>query len=243
MKQHCTRFLDGRFWDVGSLASLVTETQREVGSAIKVGARETEALGVGAVINMRLHAQNPAVQAIRDYVVGHFQNPADKQRLEVAFGQSAVGLLINERILNLPPLVSLQLHLSLFEEMEAHQRKNGPGSEYRLDFLLLVTLAYRESSGDSSGPQATGKKQRETETQLEWFRPEEEIYMQHAVCSTIWPIYVQDQASRWTFDGRISQFKGKNFFGVPAFSTEERNSYFVGSNFSNSKDCCSICCN
>lgn len=32
VKQHCGRMLDARQWDVGSLATLVTETQRRVGS-------------------------------------------------------------------------------------------------------------------------------------------------------------------------------------------------------------------
>jgi hypothetical protein len=209
VKQHCNRLLDARSWDVGALASLITENQRQVGSAIKIGARETEALGIGAVLNMRVHGQNASVQAVRDYVMGRFQNGAERQRLETAFREGSVGLLVNERILNLPPLVALQLHLSLFEEMSENQRSNGNQSEYRLDYFLLVTLAYRESGGDSSGPQGSGKKVRETETQLEWFRPEEEVYMQHAVCSTVWPIAVQDQASRWTFDGRIAQFKGE----------------------------------
>lgn len=210
VKQHCSRLLDGRVWDVGSLASLVCDGRRAVGSAIKIGARDSEALGVGAVLALGHCPASAGLAAARDYALAAFAQhatPDERSRAQKTLEHASVGLLVNERILNLPPLVALQLHLSMFEEMEAHQKQIGPASEYRLDYFLIVTVAYRESAGDSSGPQGAGKKLRDTQTQLEWFRPEEEIYMQHAFCSTVWPIAVQDQASRWTFDGRISQFK------------------------------------
>ncbi len=206
VKQHCARLLDGRQWDAGGLASVVTETQREVGSAIKIGERTSEALGIGAVVSLRQHGQHPALAAVQQFVVGRFEGP-ERRRVETLLSEGSVGLLLNERILNLPPLVALQLHLSMFEEMSEHRRRHGGGGEYALDHLLLVTVAYRESAGDSSGPQGNQKKKRDKAGQLEWFRPEEEVYMQHAVCSAAWPVAVQDQASRWTFDGRVAQFK------------------------------------
>ncbi len=206
MKQHCSRLLDGRAWDVGSLATVVTATQMQVGSAIKIGERTSEALGVGAVVNLRAHeGAAPGLRAVRQFVAGRFEG-AERQRVEAMLAERAVGLLINERLLNLPPLVALQLHLSLFEEMAEQRRRAGGGGEYALDYLLLVTVAFRESAGDKSAPGAA-KKARERAEQLEWFRPEEEVYMQHAAASAVWPVTVQDQASRWTFDGRIAQFK------------------------------------
>jgi hypothetical protein len=204
VKQHCSRLLDGRAWDVGSLATLVTETQRHVGSAIKIGERTSEALGIGAVVNLRTH-EAPGLRAVAQFAAGRFEG-AERQRVEAMLAERAVGLLLNERLLNLPPLVALQLHLALFEEMAEARRRAGGGGEYALDYLLLITVAFRESAGDKSAHGAA-KKARERAGQLEWFRPEEEVYMQHAAASAVWPVAVQDQASRWTFDGRIAQFK------------------------------------
>lgn len=152
---------------------------------------------------MRTYADTPCIAAIRHFVVQHFEGQ-DRMRVEGILAQNTVALFVNERILNLPPLVALHLHLSIFEEVE-EQHKLGP-SEYDFDYLLFVTNAYRESEGDKSA-QGNLKKVREKEVQLEWFRPEEEVYAKYAACSCMWPVSVQDQASRWTFDGRIAQFK------------------------------------
>ena len=201
-KQHVARLLDGRAWDAGDLAALLAETQRDVGSAIKIGERDTQALGVGAVLSFRAHGQRPSMRAVRDFVLERAAG-AERAALLSALETGNVGLFVNERVLNLPPLVALHLHLALFEELQT-ARATQP--EYALTHLLLVTLAYRESRGDKSAP-GDAKRVRDREDPVLWFRPEEEIYARHASVSLMWPVTVNDQASRWTFDGRVAQFK------------------------------------
>ena len=194
------QLLDNRAWDAGSLASLITETAQSVGSCIKLGDQTTQALGLGLVLSLADHAAAcPGLAAVRAFALERFQGAQRDQVSAILAGRT--GLLINERVLNLPPLVALHLHLSLFDEMQAA----GP-TYTNLTHLLFVTLAYRESRGDKSAASG-GKKARDSETQLEWFRPEEELYARHAAATVMWPVAVQDQASRWTFDGRIAQFK------------------------------------
>ena len=214
VKQHCLKLLDGRAWDVGSLATVITEHQKEVGSAIKLGERTSDAVAIGSVVNMNQFHNAPCIKQVTEFVVSKFEGDNKKQMIHVLTDKNTcVGLFVNERILNVPPLLALQLHLSIFEEMESHTsnfRKNNPPNmraPYQLDYFLFITLAYNESAGESSEPRADMKKRKDKATQLEWFHPEEEIYMKHAVCHVAWPITVQDQASRWTFDGPINQSK------------------------------------
>jgi hypothetical protein len=84
--------------------------------AIKIGDQSSQALGIGSVVSMRHHAGVPGVAAIRNFTLGRFEG-GERQRVEAIFNERTVGLFVNERILNLPPLVALQLHLSIFEEV------------------------------------------------------------------------------------------------------------------------------
>jgi hypothetical protein len=135
-----------------------------------------------------------------------------------------VGLFINERVLNFPPMLALTLHQSIYEEIDkanaAHVSARVPGrSPYSFDYLLFITVAYNDSRGHRSLPKKEQKKHRDTVTQLEWFHPEEAVYMEHATWSAVWPVSVQDQASRWTFDGPITQSKVIMFVPTSAIAS------------------------
>lgn len=206
MKQHCSRLLDGRAWDAGGLATAVAEQQLHVGSAIKLGARTTEALAVAALLNLQQYAGAPWAAAVCDFCLAHFEEGDARRVMLTALSPTArTALVVNERVINVPPLLALPLHESLFEEMhaanEAHAAHRLPGrGPYDVDHLLFITVAYNDRTPGGM----ERKKQRD---RLEWFRPEEEVYFEHAVCHSMWPIAPQDMASRWTFEGAITQHK------------------------------------
>jgi hypothetical protein len=68
-----------RIWDVGGLASIITEQQSDVGSAVKIGERNTEAVAVGSVINMTQFSDVPCMRSITDFVLSRFQGDTRAQ--------------------------------------------------------------------------------------------------------------------------------------------------------------------
>jgi len=206
IKVFCSRILGNCYWDVNGLATCISQHQEKVGSCIKVGEQTAEALAVGALINLHMHSGQQWAKAIVKFVLSKFASTPAVAQIFTA-NQQRVGLMINERIINVPAALALPLHESLFEEVEEANRlqltNNGTVRPYYdVDFLLFITLGFRETKATSEK-----KKRREKQSQLEWFHPEEELYCKYAAFFKEYPISAGDKASSWTFDDSIQQFK------------------------------------
>jgi hypothetical protein len=202
-KQHCARLLDGRAWDTGGLATLITTHHDGVGSAIKLGEQHSEAIGLGSILVLQRFPNEPCVHAvswwlllfvattenkqfysiqISDFVLSHFHGD-DREGVAAALAPNArTGLFVNERLLNVPPLLALPLHESIYEELQTakqlQQQQQLIGNHrawYDLDYVMFITVAYRDSRGESGAPPVQRKKARDSQSQVEWFHPEEAV--------------------------------------------------------------------
>jgi len=58
------------------------------------------------------------VRQIRDYVLAKCKDVRVKQDLKEIFENGKLGIIVNERVLNMPPTITPQLHGNLFEEIQ-----------------------------------------------------------------------------------------------------------------------------
>nr|AGM32913.1 protein BCCIP-like protein [Coptotermes formosanus] len=89
-----------------------------------------------------------------------------------------IGLLINERIINIPAQISVPLLESLSKEMKKACQKKMP---YDFTYFILICKLYK------SGQPHTQKKKRQQssgggEPEILWSNPEEEIINEEAEC-------------------------------------------------------------
>jgi len=178
--------------------------QKLVGSAIKV-ADSTEVYGFISVINMHKYQNKESIQQIWKYLLNKAPDSEIQGQLRALMDDSArpLGLILNERMVNVPAELAPQLHKSLFEEIARAQEEDGESDSFNFGSYVLVTNLYSYSAGEKGSEPTTKKAKVGDETF--YFKVEDESYTQEAnVCFTF-PMQRCEQSSRWTLDGMMAE--------------------------------------
>ncbi|KZT61789.1 hypothetical protein CALCODRAFT_490693 [Calocera cornea HHB12733] len=128
------------------LADLII-SQGHVGSTVKLDGEESDPLAVLSVVNMRVHAANPAVRAIGEYVLSKTSADATfhktLQGLLSAGEGHDVGLIFSERLINMPVQIVPPMWKMLGQEIQAAA---GEGQPFKFSHFLVVSRTYRAPS-------------------------------------------------------------------------------------------------
>lgn len=136
----------GATWDVSGLAGVVSE-QAAVGSVVKIAAEggdepaDGEVLGFLTAISLHAHKSACFAKEFGASALSRCAAAADKQALEKMLGGSATGLVVSERLLNLPAALIPSLVDSLLQDIEWARENADEASDrknFGLDTLLLV---------------------------------------------------------------------------------------------------------
>ncbi|KAJ2805704.1 Mss4p nuclear export [Coemansia guatemalensis] len=135
---------DAEEFNVSELVELILE-QNAIGSTVKVE-EGGDPYGFMTVVDMRAHSGKTVVKQIRKYL----EKKADGQKMggrlrEMLDGHT--GLLINERVINMPPQVVAPMLRMLAEET---QRATEAGEPFDFEYYLLLAPMYREVSEEEN---------------------------------------------------------------------------------------------
>jgi len=91
-----------------------------------------------------------------------------------------LGLLINERFVNIPAKISVPLLENLISELKRANSRNMP---FNFSYYILICKLYK--SEDKKSGKKTKSKNRNTdnESSILWSNPEEEIFAEEAIVS------------------------------------------------------------
>ena len=153
IKAFLTPLMDGENFLAGQLADLLI-SQNLIGSCIKVlpeanGTAEEEAdvLGVVSMINLQEHEDVDAVCQLREYWLSKCNSADKKSTLERYLSDlsSPLGLLVSERVVNLPPNLVPPLLKCLFQEVDDAAKVRYVCSVYvRCGVYMYVCMCERE---------------------------------------------------------------------------------------------------
>ena len=198
----------GSSWDVGGLADVLSE-QVEVGSVAKTigeGSEEPaddEVLGFMSAVNMQVHRTKLFAQEMRASMLKRCPDVAARDELAKRLDDARTGLVVSERLVNLPAALVPSLVDSLLQDIAwAAAEAEEAATRDALNFSQLLLVASvtlkaggpgagsSSGAGSSGGPLDAGagkkKKKREREAAaasahaalleaVDFMRPEEEI--------------------------------------------------------------------
>ena len=150
----------GKSWDVSGLADLMCE-QVEVGSVAKVigeGKEEPaddDVLGFMSAINLHTHRSARFAQELRASLIKRCADSKTRDELTGYLAHANTGLIVSERLVNLPAALVPSLVDSLLQDIDwASQHAEGAAAceAFRFSQLLLVApVSLSTSGGESSG--------------------------------------------------------------------------------------------
>eukprot|EP01090_Pellita_catalonica_P001254 TRINITY_DN1095_c0_g1_i1.p1 TRINITY_DN1095_c0_g1~~TRINITY_DN1095_c0_g1_i1.p1 ORF type:complete len:269 (+),score=36.98 TRINITY_DN1095_c0_g1_i1:44-850(+) len=185
-------YIENYPWNALQFAKFVV-SQKGVGSIIRV---EENIYGFISVINMHVHKQRPNVAAIRGYLDKICTQTHMKARLNQLFTDESqpLGLVLNERVINVPPEIAPPLHTSLYTEINTLANNNP---EFRFKNYIIISRLSEQNTVTAP------KKKTKTGQETVFHRPEEEIYKKEATFYFIAPL-LQPTGAKWTFGGTMT---------------------------------------
>ncbi|KAL2267043.1 hypothetical protein VTJ83DRAFT_4320 [Remersonia thermophila] len=176
---------DAQLLDLSALSDLIVE-QNTIGSTCKVDDKANDAYAFLTVLNVTEHApKKPAVAKLAEYLAERARGDEGlaaagvPELLTQPKEKQVVGLVLAERLLNMPAEVIPPMWSCLIDEIEAAVEDGEP---YQFTHYLVVSRAYHEVESTLDQAERKQKKARE-EAELQYFHPEDEEVRRHAVSS------------------------------------------------------------
>ncbi|KAM7275278.1 hypothetical protein ACFE04_017144 [Oxalis oulophora] len=168
-------YLDDKQWDLSGFVDLILE-QTTVGTVIKIEDDEDEGLfSVISALNLGRYKDHKCMEELKEYLLKGCQEENIKNNLKSFVGEEAhsVGLIVSQRVTNLPPQLLPPFYDGLFDEI-SWATEDEPTKElqnsFRFKSYLILTKVYKHKN--------PGRKTKhgEEEESVIYVKPEEEIF-------------------------------------------------------------------
>ncbi|PYH82578.1 hypothetical protein BO82DRAFT_431509 [Aspergillus uvarum CBS 121591] len=176
---------DAQDLDMSALSDLIL-SQAWMGSTIKTDGKESDPYAFLTVLNLQEHKDKPIIQSLTRYLHQKATtNPALHPLVPLlsAAQPQKVGLILTERLINMPAEVVPPMYTMLQQEI-AHAVADGEPFDF--SHYLLVSKTYEEVQSkldmEESRPQKKGKRS-SGKTDRFFFHPEDEVLEKHALCA------------------------------------------------------------
>lgn len=178
--------VDAQLFDLSALTDLVL-SQPLLGSTVKIDGNETDPYAFLTVLNLQTHREKPVIRALRTYLHSMCAaSPTCSQLSQLLSPDSSaqVGLILTERMINVPAHVAPPMYTMLLEEISWALEEKEP---YEFSHYLILSKIFTEVESlldqDQDRPPKKSKKSKQTNGSNEtfYFHPEDEILQKHAV--------------------------------------------------------------
>ncbi|KAG9083625.1 Mss4p nuclear export [Ceratobasidium sp. 370] len=177
---------DAPKFQVEKLTELIL-SQPLLGSTVKTDGIESDPYALLSVININVHKDHPSIKAIAAYLLEKAaQNPAASCALEAILSPQALaspsghtGLIISERLINMPPQIMPPMYKMLGDEIRWAIEENEP---YNFENFIVISRCFRFSDEEENAPGASQltKKQKRKGGALRSYHVEDQCIEQVA---------------------------------------------------------------
>ena len=170
-------------FNLSALTDLVL-AQPLLGSTVKVDGKETDPYAFLSVLNLQQHRETPAIQTLVAYLLGKANSTPALAKLAELLSQPripAIGLVLTERLINVPAEVAPPMYTMLLEEIQWALEEKEP---YSFTHYLILSKTYTEIASALDEEDDRPKKKKKSSAQaLEtlYFHPEDEVLQRHAL--------------------------------------------------------------
>ncbi|KAH9908650.1 p21-C-terminal region-binding protein-domain-containing protein [Xylariomycetidae sp. FL2044] len=183
--------VDAPLFDVSALADLIL-SQPTIGSTVKVDGKETDPYAILTALNLQEHREHKAVAELRGYIT---QKAREVEGLEAAVPEllasgAQVGLVLSERLINMPSEIAPPMYGMLVDEVEAAVEDGEP---YAFTHYLILSKTYHEIESALDVEERRRKRGKQDAT-LFYFHPEDEVLQRHALAYGSYPFTKIDEA-------------------------------------------------
>jgi protein BCP1 len=173
--------VDSQLFDLSGLADLIL-SQPTVGSTVKVDGEDTDAYAFLTILNLHEHREKKVIKDLTAYLVEKSKSSQALAPLSnVLASSSQVGLVLAERLINVPAEIAPPMYTMLIDEIEAAVEDKEP---YEFTHYLIISKTYQELASaldEEDAPRTKKSKASKTNRETFYFHPEDEVLQRHAL--------------------------------------------------------------
>ena len=176
--------VDAQIFDLSALTDLIL-AQPLLGSTVKVDGNETDAYAFLTVLSLQEHKDKPFIAKLIDYLrqkVASSSSHSPVAKLLSLSDIPPIGLVLTERLINVPSEVTPPMYMMLLEEIQWAVEEKEP---YNFSHYLILSKTYTEVVSmldeEDDRPKKKKKGGRLSSTVL-YFHPEDEVFERHTIC-------------------------------------------------------------
>lgn len=182
--------VDATLFNMSALADLIL-AQPTIGSTIKVDGKANDAYALLTVLNMFEHREKEPMKDIIKYLTEKAQTNSSLSVVpELINKGNHVGLVLSERLINMPSELAPPLYSMLIDEVEAAVEDKEP---YEFSHYLILSKTYQELES-TLGVEERKRKKAKEEAGVFYFHPEDEVLQRHAIAYGSFPYTKEDEA-------------------------------------------------
>ncbi|QDS73201.1 hypothetical protein FKW77_002928 [Venturia effusa] len=177
--------VDAELINTSELVDLIV-SQPLVGSTVKVDGKESDPFAFMTVLNLHAHKDKSVIQTLTTYLrqklstIPSLSGPSNL--LAPTNTDAQVGLILTERIINMPSEISPPMYSMLLEEIAWAVQENEP---YQFTHYLILSKTYQEITSllaePDSRPSKKSRKDKSTGGEIFYSHPEDEVLQKHAL--------------------------------------------------------------
>jgi len=174
---------DAELINLSELSELII-SQPLLGTTVKVDGADSDPYALLTVLNMNEHKNKECIKQIKNYLIEKTKKNTNLNEKLVELLKDAsqfhIGLILSERLINMPVQIVPQMYKMLQEEIQWAIEDNEP---YEFEWYLIITKTYREivsTLDEESEIPKQKKKKAKSEPTTFYFHPEDEIIEQIA---------------------------------------------------------------
>ncbi|KAH8159296.1 hypothetical protein CIB48_g8954 [Xylaria polymorpha] len=182
--------VDATLFDVSALADLIL-SQSSIGSTVKTDGEESDPFAFVTALNVQEHRQKKPMAQLISYLSERAKGVESLAHIipELLASGQHVGLVLSERLINMPADIAPPLYTMLIEEIQDAVDDKEP---YEFTHYLIVSKTYHEI--ESTLVEERKKKKGKQDATLYYFHPEDEVLQKHAVAHGSYPFTKTDDA-------------------------------------------------
>jgi protein BCP1 len=174
--------VDSQLIDLSGLTDLIL-SQPTIGSTVKVDGEEEDPYAFLTILNIQEHREKKVMKDLANYLLEKAKStPSLSQLPDLLSSTTAqVGLILSERLINVPAEIGPPMYSMLFDEIESAVDDKEP---YEFTHYLVLSKTYMEVASaldQEDAPRQKKNKAAKNEKEVFYFHPEDEVLQKYAV--------------------------------------------------------------
>ncbi|POS82995.1 hypothetical protein EPUL_005616 [Erysiphe pulchra] len=153
-----------------------------IGSTVKVEGEEADPYAIITILNLCEHRESPVIRDIIQYFLEKSKSNTDLAPLALHLKNLAsIGLILSERLINVPAEISAPLYNTLIDEIEAAVEDKEP---YNFTHYLIFSKIYYEIESaldKEDAPKMKKNKASKPKKEMFYFHAEDEVLQKQAL--------------------------------------------------------------